>query len=317
LRGDDRQIWENALAKLIPGDKPLRILDAGAGTGFLSVILSMMGHEVIGVDISPVMVQCAYETAALFGQRIEFQEMDCESLDFPDDSFDAVICLELLSTLEDDRPAVNEFIRVLKDDAHLIVIDGGDLAIGKFIARGFTHCRVFNLDELASISKNESLAALTARKPARGEDGDLPQALLFNRYQQTAKKQALLYQNWCKARDFAYQDFTVLNFVSRHVSGARPSDISTALVIPPQTLTRVLSSLEAQDLIRREVSSRDRRSSVITLSDAGARKTASLQAELRVIEEKALSAFSVEELADLSAVSDRVLKALGNAFGES
>ncbi|MCL2136210.1 MAG: methyltransferase domain-containing protein [Coriobacteriia bacterium] len=316
LGSDELIIWENALSQALPTGKSLRILDAGTGTGFLSVILSLMGHEVVGVDISPVMIQCAYETAAMFGQRIEFRIMDCANLDFQNESFDAVVCLELMSSLPDERPVLSEFKRVLKTDGHLIAIDRGDLPIGKYIASGFTHCRIVRLDGLKASNGSEGLSALTARKPTRNEARDLPQILLFNRHLQTAKRQIQLYQNWCKRNDIAYQDYSVLNFISHHSNGARPSDISSALVIPPQTLTGILSSLETNGLILREVSAKDRRSSVISLSDAGAKRIVSLQDELRLIEEKAFASFNTDVLADLSATSDLVYKALSDAFGE-
>ncbi len=41
-----------AILKLIPNEKPLSILDAGCGNGFIAGELSRLGHTVIGIDIA-------------------------------------------------------------------------------------------------------------------------------------------------------------------------------------------------------------------------------------------------------------------------
>jgi len=314
LSSEQSIYWEKVLTDIIPKEPPLRILDIGTGSGFLAVMLSRLGHEVVGIDISPVMIQCAYETASAFGQRIEFRIMDSGDLDFADQSFDAVVCCELLSHLPDLRPTLDEAKRVLKNDGILVVFDNSELTTGQLLARGFSHCRFRDVQDLDALNRGETLTCLSARKPTRNENEDLPQVSLLRRYMQTAKKLIQLYQNWCKGTDLPYPEFSVLNFVSRHARGARPSDISTALVVPPQTLTRILAGLEEAGYLSREISSRDRRSSMISLTDEGYTKIRPLQLALREIEESALTSFDSDDLADMSVFDDRLFQALESAF---
>jgi 2-polyprenyl-3-methyl-5-hydroxy-6-metoxy-1,4-benzoquinol methylase len=48
--------WTVALARLLP-HPPARVLDCGAGTGFLSLTAARLGHEVTAVDISGQMLR--------------------------------------------------------------------------------------------------------------------------------------------------------------------------------------------------------------------------------------------------------------------
>ena len=111
-----------------------------------------------------------------------------------------------------------------------------------------------------------------------------------------------------------YPEYTVLNMISRHSKGVRPSAISSALVIPPKTLTRILANLQRDGYVDRQISDNDRRSSVLTITQAGMGKIKPLQRILSNIEEKAFLNFRVDEMTKLSELSDRLLEALDSAF---
>lgn len=48
--------WRGALVRLLP-PRPARILDIGAGTGFLSLTLARLGYQVTAADSAPGMLQ--------------------------------------------------------------------------------------------------------------------------------------------------------------------------------------------------------------------------------------------------------------------
>lgn len=73
-----------------------RILDCPCGTGRISRELVCRGYFVMGVDISPAMVAYANR---LKSPRFQAQVMDAEQLEFPTQSFDAVVCLRLMGHL--------------------------------------------------------------------------------------------------------------------------------------------------------------------------------------------------------------------------
>ena len=99
-------------------------LDAGCGTGFLSLELAARGHRVTGVDFAPAMVAEARRKAAARGVPIRFEEADAEQLPFAPGSFDLVISRHVLWTLPHPEAAIDEWIRVLRPGARLVIVDG-------------------------------------------------------------------------------------------------------------------------------------------------------------------------------------------------
>src|SRR5258707_13647115 len=53
---EEREAWSGLLARLLPPDPPLRILDVGCGTGFLALLLAEAGHAGVGPDLSEAML---------------------------------------------------------------------------------------------------------------------------------------------------------------------------------------------------------------------------------------------------------------------
>ena len=64
LRTDRPAEWRKLIEQNAPPARPLRILDAGCGPGFFSVVLSKAGHTVTGIDGSEGMLAFARQNAA-------------------------------------------------------------------------------------------------------------------------------------------------------------------------------------------------------------------------------------------------------------
>lgn len=110
--------WKSLLQEKI-GGKHKKILDIGAGTGFLSIMLAEMGHEVVGLDISEEMMERAKSKAMGLGIKVEFKLGDAENLPFETGSFDALVNRAVLWTLPDPKKAIVEWRRVLKPGGKL------------------------------------------------------------------------------------------------------------------------------------------------------------------------------------------------------
>jgi ubiquinone/menaquinone biosynthesis C-methylase UbiE len=93
-----------------------RVLDAACGTGRHTAYLVESGHDVVGTDCVPEMLDKA--RAKLPG--VEFHLADLERLPFDDARFDAVVCGLALLHLEDVVPAVGELARVVRSGGRVI-----------------------------------------------------------------------------------------------------------------------------------------------------------------------------------------------------
>lgn len=120
----ERAAWDRILDLVLPARRPLDALDAGCGTGFLCLELAARGHRVTGVDFAPAMIAEARRKATERGASIRLEEADAEQLPFPDASFDLVMSRHLLWTLPHPEAAIDEWVRVLRPDGRLVIVDG-------------------------------------------------------------------------------------------------------------------------------------------------------------------------------------------------
>jgi ubiquinone/menaquinone biosynthesis C-methylase UbiE len=120
----ERAAWDRILDLVIPKRPSLAALDAGCGTGFLSLEMGGRGHRVTGVDFAPAMIAAAKRKAATQGLDIHFEQGDAEALPFPPGSFDLVISRHVLWTLPHPEAAIDEWKRVLRPGGRLAIIDG-------------------------------------------------------------------------------------------------------------------------------------------------------------------------------------------------
>ena len=115
--------WMREIHVQLPEGKKLRILDVGCGAGFFSILLAKEGHQVTGIDLTPDMIKNARLLAEEEKVSCEFQVMDAENPEFPDETFDVVISRNLTWTLPHVQHAYQEWIRVLKKGGILLNFD--------------------------------------------------------------------------------------------------------------------------------------------------------------------------------------------------
>ena len=101
-----------------------RILDAGVGTG-RNIPFYPPQASVVGIDISPAMLNRARNRAHRVGRAVDLRVMDVTSLDFPDRSFDAAVASFLFCVLPNELqvPALLEIARVLKPGGTLRLLE--------------------------------------------------------------------------------------------------------------------------------------------------------------------------------------------------
>jgi ubiquinone/menaquinone biosynthesis C-methylase UbiE len=112
--------------KAVAGEKPVRVLDVGCGTGQFAerVRQALPGAKVWGVDLVADMLARGTERWRRQEGRMQPVQGDSERLPFADDSFDFVTCANSFHHYPHQDRAVAEMHRVLRPGGRLMVVDG-------------------------------------------------------------------------------------------------------------------------------------------------------------------------------------------------
>ncbi|MGH3537336.1 MAG: class I SAM-dependent methyltransferase [Pseudonocardiaceae bacterium] len=129
--------WRAALIRLLP-PPPARILDVGAGTGFLSLAAAQLGYTVTAVDLSPAMLQRLTSKATAAGLLITAVAASADEL--PAGTWEAVISRHLLWTLPDPLAALRCW-RTASPEGRLLLLESLWGAVADPIERGRSQAR--------------------------------------------------------------------------------------------------------------------------------------------------------------------------------
>lgn len=119
-RPQEQAAWAATLRRLLP-EPPAAVLDVGAGTGFLSLLLAGQGYQVTALDLSPAMLARLGAKAAERGLDITTVESD--ALNPPSGDFDAVVERHLMWTLPDPGKALAAWHQVAPK-GRLVLVEG-------------------------------------------------------------------------------------------------------------------------------------------------------------------------------------------------
>ncbi len=101
-----------------------RVLEVGVGTG---LSLPTYGHhlEIVGIDLSPEMLEKARERVAAEGldNVAELHEMDASDLKFPDAAFDTVVAMYVMTVVPDPEKVMRELSRVCRPGGEVIIVN--------------------------------------------------------------------------------------------------------------------------------------------------------------------------------------------------
>ncbi len=100
------------------------LLDAGVGTG-RNFPFYPDGSKVIGIDLSPAMLEHARQRRDKTGAAVDLREMNVMEMDFANDSFDGIISTFLFCVLdaEHQQPALEELNRVCRPGGTIHILE--------------------------------------------------------------------------------------------------------------------------------------------------------------------------------------------------
>lgn len=171
-----------------PPERPLRILDAGCGTGALLELFRTWPDAVAtGVDLSPEALRFSYGR----GHR-RLAGADLSLLPFRSDSFHAVTALDVIEHVPDDSRCVREIARVLRPGGILVASVPAYQFLWGPHDEALHHHRRYNSSQIRDLIQSTELrverqthllsalfpAAAMMRLAARGKKSHSPEAKL-------------------------------------------------------------------------------------------------------------------------------------------
>lgn len=119
--------WRKKAIKKLLDIKPKKILDVATGTADVAIMASsiLQPDKIIGIDISDGMLEIGRKKVKKLGleNTIELLNGDSETINFDNDSFDAVTVAFGVRNFQDLRKGLAEIKRVLKPGGRLVVLE--------------------------------------------------------------------------------------------------------------------------------------------------------------------------------------------------
>ena len=119
--------WRKKALSLLKAKNPQTILDVATGTADLAIMASKMlkPKKIVGIDISEGMLSFGRQKikAENLTNIIELQTGDSESIQFPDETFDAVTVSFGVRNFQNLEKGIGDIFRVLKKNGTLVVLE--------------------------------------------------------------------------------------------------------------------------------------------------------------------------------------------------
>jgi ubiquinone/menaquinone biosynthesis C-methylase UbiE len=104
-------------------DRSGRILEVGVGTGKNLPYYDYQRVQLTGVDLSEGLLSRARRLAMRLHLPVELRPMDAERLQFPDGTFDFVVCTFVLCSVPHPIQVLQEMARVMKSGGRVLMLE--------------------------------------------------------------------------------------------------------------------------------------------------------------------------------------------------
>jgi SAM-dependent methyltransferase len=126
-----------------------RVIDAGCGTGRVSIALARAGFDVVGLDSDPRVIQIAERISIRLGTKVKYLVVDLTSPGRPAlDQFEFAICSEVLEHIENYRAVLSSIHTLLKDGGIFLLTVPREMRLYTVLDAHSGHLRRFTFPEL-------------------------------------------------------------------------------------------------------------------------------------------------------------------------
>ena len=119
--------WRKKAIKQLKELHPKLVLDVATGTGDVAIMTYQMlkPEKIIGIDISDGMLEAGKKKLEKLGLNsvIELQPGDSETINYPDNTFDAITVAFGVRNFENLEKGLSEMFRVLKPGGKLVILE--------------------------------------------------------------------------------------------------------------------------------------------------------------------------------------------------
>jgi ubiquinone/menaquinone biosynthesis C-methylase UbiE len=160
------QIEKELLLRIWRPAKPERVLEVGCGTGVFLGWLDKLGHQVTGLEPSPIMLNYARNRLP---EHIPVDRGYAENLPYDDNAFDTVVLITTLEFVENPLEALSEAFRVARKQVVLGSMNKYSLLrchryLEQFWKRSiYSHAHFFSVFELKHLARQALLGQVPIR----------------------------------------------------------------------------------------------------------------------------------------------------------
>jgi len=119
------RLWKRKLIKLSEPKNDSKVLDLATGTGDIAFLYAKISNDVIGIDLTPEMIENAQKRNSSNKDNPKFYVGDALNLQFEDNTFDIISISFGIRNVDDVRHALKEMYRVLNRKGKVVILEFG------------------------------------------------------------------------------------------------------------------------------------------------------------------------------------------------